>query len=169
MRRTAHLGFAVGLLSAGLWLGAWAGAASAADLLNCSDFPSQAAAQANLRSNPSDPNHLDADNNGIACQVSPYPAGSATDFNPVNRSGVSPVVTTAPVALVPVATTSGDLQGTRIVSFSAGTVATTSTVRAASTLPRTGLDHVRQLVELALVFIGLGTALVIGRRPGVIR
>lgn len=76
---------------------------------------------------------------------------------------------TTPQAAVPVFATSGDLQGTRIVSFNAGTVATTSTVRAASTLPRTGLDHVRQLVELALVFIGLGTALVIGRRPGVIR
>lgn len=69
---------------------------------------------------------------------------------------------------------SGDLQGSRIVSFSAGSSAvaasrTTTTVRAARTLPTTGLRETRELVELALVLIGLGTALVIARRPGVIR
>jgi Excalibur calcium-binding domain len=56
----------------------------AQNLQNCSDFPSQAAAQANLRANPSDPNHLDANHNGIACEVLPYPPGSPTDFNPVS-------------------------------------------------------------------------------------
>lgn len=66
---------------------------------------------------------------------------------------------------------SGDLQGSRIVSFSAGSptvAASTGTVRAAGTLPTTGLRETHELVELALVLIGLGTALVIGRRPGVI-
>jgi hypothetical protein len=59
--------------------------------LNCSDFPSQAAAQANLRANPSDPNGLDGPPGptsegipGVACENFSYPPGSPTDFNPVN-------------------------------------------------------------------------------------
>ncbi|MDP8924716.1 MAG: excalibur calcium-binding domain-containing protein [Chloroflexota bacterium] len=40
---------------------------------NCSDFPSQAAAQAVLRADPSDPHHLDADRDGIACEKNPPP------------------------------------------------------------------------------------------------
>lgn len=35
---------------------------------NCVNYPSQAAAQAALRSNPADPNGLDADRDGIACE-----------------------------------------------------------------------------------------------------
>ncbi len=41
-------------------------AASSADL-DCPDFTSQSQAQAVYDSNPSDPNRLDADNDGIAC------------------------------------------------------------------------------------------------------
>lgn len=44
------------------------GLAQAQDDLNCDDFNSQADAQAELESNPSDPNSLDADNDGIACE-----------------------------------------------------------------------------------------------------
>lgn len=40
---------------------------------NCSDFKSQAAAQAELRSNPSDPYGLDTDKDGIACESRPAP------------------------------------------------------------------------------------------------
>lgn len=40
---------------------------------NCGDFPSQAAAQAVLRADPSDPNQLDADRDGIACETNPPP------------------------------------------------------------------------------------------------
>ncbi len=36
--------------------------------LDCADFSSQAEAQAELESDPSDPNGLDADNDGIACE-----------------------------------------------------------------------------------------------------
>jgi hypothetical protein len=36
--------------------------------LNCADFSSQAEAQAELDSDPSDPNNLDADNDGQACE-----------------------------------------------------------------------------------------------------
>lgn len=35
---------------------------------NCPDFPSQAAAQAVLRADPSDPFGLDRDRDGIACE-----------------------------------------------------------------------------------------------------
>jgi hypothetical protein len=41
--------------------------------LDCKDFPSQAAAQAELRKDPSDPNRLDRDRNGIACESLPGP------------------------------------------------------------------------------------------------
>lgn len=49
--------------------------------LNCSNFSSQASAQANLRANPSDPNGLDADNDGIACENNRAPF----DRTPVQR------------------------------------------------------------------------------------
>lgn len=54
-----------------------AGPASAKDL-NCSDFPSQAAAQANLNANPSDPNGLDSEGDGIACESNPCPCSTST-------------------------------------------------------------------------------------------
>lgn len=40
--------------------------------LDCASFDSQAEAQANLDSNPDDPNNLDADDDGIACEVFDY-------------------------------------------------------------------------------------------------
>src|SRR5436305_1378154 len=75
---------------------------SSAAALDCKDFPSQAAAQANLRADPADPNRLDADKNGIACQVYAYPAGSPTDFNavrvPTGPATGSPASSVAPAA-----------------------------------------------------------------------
>jgi hypothetical protein len=53
--------------------------------LDCSDFGSQAEAQAELRSDPSDPNVLDEDDgpdDGIACETYPYD-DPATDEIPV--------------------------------------------------------------------------------------
>ena len=44
--------------------------------LDCPDFSSQAAAQATLRENPSDPHHLDADRDGIACENNRPPRDS---------------------------------------------------------------------------------------------
>ena len=38
------------------------------DAYNCGDFNSQARAQAVLRADPTDPNRLDADWDGIACE-----------------------------------------------------------------------------------------------------
>jgi|SRR5215211_7369853 len=46
---------------------------------DCSDFASQAAAQAHLRADPSDPDGLDSDNDGIACET----LGAPFDRNPV--------------------------------------------------------------------------------------
>jgi micrococcal nuclease len=43
------------------------------DRYNCGDFQTQAEAQAVLRANPSDPNRLDADRDGIACETRPAP------------------------------------------------------------------------------------------------
>jgi hypothetical protein len=52
---------------------------------DCSDFSSQAAAQQHLRDDPSDPDHLDPDHNGIACESnsSPY------DTVPVSEGGTA--------------------------------------------------------------------------------
>lgn len=47
-----------------------AGTASAADL-NCSDFATQQEAQAEYDRDPSDPNGLDRDDDGIACETRP--------------------------------------------------------------------------------------------------
>lgn len=51
------------------------------DAYNCADFESQARAQAVLRADPSDPNQLDTDRDGIACEARPAPR----DVSPVVR------------------------------------------------------------------------------------
>ena len=54
-----------------------AGTAGAADL-NCSDFATQAEAQASFNSTPGDPNNLDSDNDQIACETRPGTSGAQT-------------------------------------------------------------------------------------------
>jgi len=51
------------------------------DSYNCADFASQAQAQSVLRADPRDPNRLDADKDGIACENNKSPR----DVNPVPR------------------------------------------------------------------------------------
>ena len=51
------------------------------DRCNCGDFTSQAQAQAVLRADPNDPNRLDADRDGIACESNRAPK----DLTPVPR------------------------------------------------------------------------------------
>ena len=51
------------------------------DAYNCTDFASQARAQAVLRADPRDPNKLDANADGLACESNPPPY----DFNRVPR------------------------------------------------------------------------------------
>jgi hypothetical protein len=65
-----------------------ANVAIAQDDLDCGDFNSQAEAQQTLRADPSDPNGLDAENDGVACEVTEYP-NPARDEAPVQAS-VSP-------------------------------------------------------------------------------
>jgi Excalibur calcium-binding domain len=43
---------------------------------NCADFPSQAAAQVHLEADPSDPDNLDADDDGQACESFDYGDGN---------------------------------------------------------------------------------------------
>ncbi|MEU9390389.1 excalibur calcium-binding domain-containing protein [Streptomyces sp. NPDC048324] len=60
-------------------VGPAAAAAHAQSDLDCSDFVFQEDAQAVFNSDPSDPNRLDADNDGIACEDLPHrPAATAT-------------------------------------------------------------------------------------------
>ena len=47
--------------------------------LDCADFASQEEAQAVFDRDPSDPNRLDADNDGIACEDYPYDGGGGAD------------------------------------------------------------------------------------------
>ena len=58
-------------------------AASSADL-DCPDFTSQEQAQGVYNSNPSDPNRLDADNDGIACDA----AGGSSVSSSAPQDGV---------------------------------------------------------------------------------
>ena len=55
-----------------------AGVAHAADK-DCADFASRADAQANLDANPSDPNRLDEDDDGQACENHAYAASPDGD------------------------------------------------------------------------------------------
>jgi hypothetical protein len=78
-------------------LALWAAPAHAA--LNCSNFPTQAAAQSYLRANPSDPDGLDGpvgpnNGDGVACETFGYGLGSATDKSAVVYQPTAAVVTT---------------------------------------------------------------------------
>jgi hypothetical protein len=55
-----------------------AGVVVAQDRLNCGDFDSQKAAQRVLDRDPSDPNNLDADNDGMACDTYDYGDGGGS-------------------------------------------------------------------------------------------
>ncbi len=53
-------------------------ASAGAQDLDCDDFATQEEAQANLNANPSDPNNLDRDNDGIACENLPSGGGTTS-------------------------------------------------------------------------------------------
>jgi Excalibur calcium-binding domain len=71
-RRTTAVG---GLLFAAALSIGFSGTASAEDL-DCSDFATQAEAQASFNSTPGDPNDLDRDDDGIACEALPGSSGA---------------------------------------------------------------------------------------------
>jgi cobalamin biosynthesis Mg chelatase CobN len=73
MKRAAFVGLAVVASSFAF--------ASAAQAKSCADFDSQAEAQRYLRAHPQDPDKLDPDNNGVACENAPSPE----DFTPVRH------------------------------------------------------------------------------------
>jgi hypothetical protein len=75
------------VLTLGIGLSAsMTGTASAVER-DCADFTSQAEAQAALLADPSDPELLDANHNGIACEDYDYAAGAQMDRTPVGSIG----------------------------------------------------------------------------------
>lgn len=62
--------------------------ASAQDDLNCDDFDTQAEAQAEFDADPSDPNGLDRDDDGIACESLP---GGSMEGMPAPEPGADPM------------------------------------------------------------------------------
>ena len=71
---------------------------------NCSDFPNQKAAQDHLNAHPGDPDGLDGDNDGIACESLPCPCGgtptppSTPSPTPTPTASPSPTGTATPTA-----------------------------------------------------------------------
>ncbi len=75
---------------------------AAAQQARCSDFPSQAAAQAALPNNP----QLDRDRDGIACENNPAPYATGVDRNRVNPADDADTTTTTTMRTTAAATTS---------------------------------------------------------------
>lgn len=62
---------------------------------NCSDFKYQEDAQAVLDATPGDPNHLDDDKDGIACEALPHrPQQNTTSAKPATTTNAAPKTTT---------------------------------------------------------------------------
>ena len=66
-----------------------AGVALAQDV-DCSDFSTQAEAQAVYNQDPSDPNRLDTDNDGVACEALPGGAPGSAENGTNTDTGVAP-------------------------------------------------------------------------------
>ncbi|WP_405875966.1 excalibur calcium-binding domain-containing protein [Streptomyces sp. NBC_00005] len=56
--------------------------------LDCSDFALQEDAQAEFNRDPSDPFRLDADNDGIACEVLPHTTSTAVTPTPASSTAL---------------------------------------------------------------------------------
>src|SRR3954447_5031421 len=114
MRRHTYAATGV-LFTAALCFG-FPGIAHAQDDQNCSDFATQQAAQDHFNQDTSDPDNLDADNNGIPCETL--------------NGGSEDLVTTTPASTPPATTTTTTTPAT---TTSATTTATTSTTTTATT------------------------------------
>ena len=66
------------------------------DQYDCASFGSQESAQTELDRDPSDPNNLDPDGNGQACDDYPYGTTSGTDSASPTTSSPSPTTTSSP-------------------------------------------------------------------------
>jgi endonuclease YncB( thermonuclease family) len=73
----------------------WAQATHAGDL-DCSDFANQAAAQQHLAEHPGDPDGLDGDNDGVACEALPCPCAASAPPVPPPVPVVPPPPPAAP-------------------------------------------------------------------------
>src|SRR5215210_5391438 len=80
-------------------------AVAQADQYDCPSFGSQESAQVELDRDPSDPNNLDADGNGRACDDYDYGTGGSVAASSVAPSTPSPV-STSPGSASPVAPSS---------------------------------------------------------------
>src|SRR5215211_5663469 len=66
--------------------------AEAQDIFNCSSFATQEEAQAVFNSDPSDPNNLDGDNDGIACEDLPRGGNVTTNPGPGSCLGARELI-----------------------------------------------------------------------------
>jgi hypothetical protein len=101
---TAAAGAAIVLLSP---MGFTAHAAN----LNCDDFPTQAAAQAVLDQDPSDPNGLDGNNNGVACETYDYGSPTTTTSKPAPSTSTKSKPTTTSKSTTTITSTQSKTSG----------------------------------------------------------
>lgn len=73
--------------------GGGGGGGTSGDVLNCSDFDFREDAQSELDTDPSDPNNLDADNDGVPCETLPSRDGDGG--NDVGEATGEPTVAAA--------------------------------------------------------------------------
>jgi Excalibur calcium-binding domain len=107
--------------------------AAAQDVFNCSDFTYQEEAQAVFDRDPSDPNNLDADNDGIACESLPSrpngtttTTGTTTGTSTTSTTGTTPVTTTGTTATTGTTSTTLGTTSTTAPSTTTGTPSTTT-------------------------------------------
>ncbi len=119
--------------------------------LDCADFASQAEAQAIFDADPSDPNGLDADGDGIACEdndpTEPTTQYTPPDTNPTTVTETPDEEMTSPTPVQPVAPTTTETVG-------GGTPGATSAT-SATQLPATGGPSLALLAGALLVGAGL--------------
>ncbi|MGY1741169.1 MULTISPECIES: excalibur calcium-binding domain-containing protein [unclassified Blastococcus] len=97
------------------------GTAGAADL-NCSDFATQQQAQAVLTADPSDPNNLDSDHDGIACES--LASGGPAEDGTVTGAGASTTqVTTRPAGGVAAGDGSSSSEDGSVLPYALGGLA----------------------------------------------
>ena len=87
------------LLTAVSVLLALSGTAHAVDR-NCDSFTYQEDAQAALAANPADPNNLDSNDNGVACETRPHRPAAGTSADETTSTTETATTTTQPAALV---------------------------------------------------------------------
>lgn len=117
----------------------WLMPAYAVDDQNCEDFDSQAAAQQHLRDDPTDPDALDPDNDGVACSVTAY-TNTARDTTPVGQAAAATTTT-----------------------LSGGRATTTTAIVLPTTVADTGVFSL-PVFAAGVVLLGIGLSLK-GKRP----